>query len=140
MCINIALGDLLYIDHFFKWYSWKQNGRKAWTRKVISININCMTSTIPLNDRSGIGEKKLCFRYDPFCRPTCADLLCDLRVSDGDLSIGDGGLFHMDSSFEWSRCIYLLWTCTGFFYALPCFCDRLWFWTLGLCSFLFDVK
>jgi len=50
-----------------------------------------MTSTIPLNDQSRKGEKKLCFLYDPFCRPPSGDLLCDLRVSDGDLAIGDGG-------------------------------------------------
>lgn len=90
-----------------------------------------MTSTTPLVDQNRTGEKKLCFRYDPFCRPLFGDLLCDLRASDGDLSIGDGGRFHMDSSSEWSRCPYLLWTWRGSFCAMPCICNSLWFWTLS---------
>jgi hypothetical protein len=45
--------------------------------------VHWIVGTTPLVDRNRTGEKKLCFRYDSFCRPLFGDLLCDLRASDG---------------------------------------------------------
>jgi TPP-dependent pyruvate/acetoin dehydrogenase alpha subunit len=49
-------------------------------------------------------RKKFCLSWDTFYRPPFGDMVCDLLVSDGGSSIGDGessgGRFHTDSSFE----------------------------------------